>query len=141
MVGWIGSNCRSELALMVDLNAGELICPEVGGGVFIPLQEFCPLHRKLAPDISAPSTGYIRLSTGYIRSSDRKFRCGADISAQISGAPLGTFCELQASGLSHYLMHRIYPAPRPEVPVGGRKFPPKVPVQTENLLRASGWSP
>ena len=103
---------------MVDLNVGELLCPEVGGGVFIPLQEICPLHRKLAPDISGPSTGYIRPSTGYIRSSDRKFRCGADISAQSSGAPERSICELLASGLSENLVHRIYPAPRPEVPVG-----------------------
>ena len=103
---------------MVDFNVGELLCPEVGGGVFIPLQEICPLHRKLAPDISGPSTGYIRPSTGYIRSSDRKFRCGADISAQSSGAPERSICELLASGLSENPAHRIYPAPRPEVPVG-----------------------
>ena len=64
------------------------------------------------------STGYIRPSTGYIRSTDRKFRCGADISAQSSGAPERSICELLASGLSEILVHRIYPAPRPEVPVG-----------------------
>ena len=104
MVGWIGSNCRSELALMVDLNVGELACPEVGGGVFIPLQEICPLHRNSTPDISGPQTGssgegrifppkvpvYLsipsasfclldlvkNLRTGYIRPQGRKFRWG-----------------------------------------------------------------
>ena len=113
---------------MVDLNVGELTCPEVGGGVFIPLQEICPLHRNLALDISGTSTGYIRPSTGYIRSSDRKFRCGADISAQSSGAPERSICELLASGLSEILVHRIYPAQGRKFR-WGRIFPPIFPVR------------
>ena len=52
MGGWIGSNVKSELALMVDFNVRELACLEVGGGVFIAPPEICPLARKLGPDIS-----------------------------------------------------------------------------------------
>ena len=49
---------------MVDLNVGELSCPEEGGGVFIPLQEICPLHRNLTPDISGPAPDISGPQTG-----------------------------------------------------------------------------
>ena len=40
------------------INAGRAGCPEVGGGVFIPLQEICPLEFTWAGDsvLSGPET-------------------------------------------------------------------------------------
>ena len=62
---------------MVDLNVGELTCPEVGGGVFIPLQEICPLHRNFAPDIYIASLEHIfGLLNGVMDYASIVYACG-----------------------------------------------------------------
>ena len=79
-------------------------------GIYTPLENL--------PVAQETGTGYIRTKYRIYPASRPEVPVGADISATMSGAPLGIFCELLDLVLRENLVHRIYPASRPEIPVG-----------------------